>query len=254
MPYKFITYFLKISLILAIGLVSLGVLAFRTPSKIALSQGDLIASMYGISFYTKSGESFLIGPLNDFYYNELSKNHLLEKVTANKAEGKAEEILLSIKDLFLNEQHLIRKFDGKNLEGEGSVTYTIAYKNKIIELTREITFKNNKLTALGQAINLCNGCLVMDSKHRVYFNQEFLTDEKLNLASKLNLTPLILTEDQFLPNDVSEVVVVNRNGEAQMTIPANNNLIFLQERWNQLEFRTPVKEGNHVIIKQTINL
>lgn len=254
MKYKFITYFLKISLILAIGLVSLGVVAIRTPSKIALAQGDMTASMYGISFYTKSGEVFLIGPLNDFYYNGLSKNHLLEKVVSNKPEGSVQEIFLSIKDLFSNEQHLIIKFEGKNLEGDGSITYTIQYKNNRVELTREIVFKKTTLTALGQTINICNGCLVIDPKNRVYFNQEFLTDEKVNLALKLKLTPLILTENQFFPNDVSEIMVINSRGETKMTIPANNNLIFLQERWNQLEFRTPVKPGKSTIIKQIIDL
>jgi hypothetical protein len=242
--------------IFTIGFLSIVFSLLRNPTnRIFIPHGEINTTKYGVNLYEISGEFFVLGfPLNDFYYHGFSKSHLLDKVLGDKKEGLLGELVIELKDIFLNEKGARLIFDGKNREGKGKVDYDVRYFGNRVEIERNIALESN-FDAIGQTITVCSGCYVTDDKNKVYLNQEFLTQSAINFASKMNLTPFIVGESQFFPTGASRIIILDRNGDTKMQIQIYpNERVSLQESWSLLEFRTPTEGTGHTKIKQIIYL
>jgi hypothetical protein len=76
-----------------------------------------------------------------------------------------------------------------------------------------------------------------------------------DFTAKMNLTPLIVGKDQFLPVGISGIIILDKNGKVRMQIPTYpNEQASMQEGWSLLEIRIPVQSARSVTIKQIIYL
>ena len=256
MKSSLIRVILRVFILLTMGSLSIVYFLLKNPAnQIFIPQGEIDATKYGFSLRTSSGEQFLFGiPLNDFYYHSFSKTHLLDKVLESKRGGVGEELLTTIKSVFLNEKSVKISFGGRNHDGNGEISYRVKYSGNKIEVEREITLDKN-FDAIGQTIVVCSGCFVADDKERLYLNQGFLTQDVVEFATKMNLVPLVIGENQFFPAGASRIIVLNGDGKTVMQMPTYaNEQILLQGGWNILEFRIPVQSAKNVKIKQVIYL
>jgi len=256
MQYSLIQRILKVLILLTIGFLSIAFFLLKNPTnQISVSQGEINATKYGLSLQEVSGELFLFGfPLNDFYYHGFSKSHLLDKVSESKSGGPLEEFLIALKDIFLNEKDAKLVFKGNNREGSGEIDYTVKYSDNRMEIERKISLSKN-FDAIGQSIVVCSGCFITDDRGRIYLNQGLLTQNIINFAAKMSLTPLVIGEDQFFPTGISKIIILDKEGKIKMQIPTyTNEQISLREEWNLLEFRIPVQSAKNVRIKQVIYL
>lgn len=252
MKYGNVNNRFRVLTLFAIGFLSVAFYLLKNPiSQISIPQGEITATKYGIGLHGFSGEFFLLGsPLNDFYYRGFSKNYLFDEILENKNGGLLKEFSIEMEGLFLNQQSLELTFKGKNHDGEGSINYEVRYFSNRVEIKRNIILSKN-FDGVGQAIVICSGCFVTDDKKRIYLNPGFLAT--IDFAAKMNLTPVVLGENQFFPAGISEVIILNKNGQVKIRIPINlNEQISLQENLNILEFRIPIKGISE--IKQIIYL
>jgi hypothetical protein len=256
MKYTTIQVILKAFALLTMGLISVAFFLLKYPTnQIFVSQGEIDSTKYGYNLYESSGEVFTFGfPLNDFYYHGFSKSHLLNVVSESANGGLMEDFLVVLKDVFLNQKSMKLVFKGKNSDGNGEVDYGVKYFGNRIEIDRKISLSKN-FDAIGESIVICPGCLVTDNKHRVYLNQGFLTQNMFDFTAKMNLTPLIVGKDQFLPVGISGIIILDKNGKVRMQIPTYpNEQASMQEGWSLLEIRIPVQSARSVTIKQIIYL
>lgn len=249
MSYGFITQFLRFSGLLAIGLVSLVfLLAGNSENKIYLGKGEISFSKYGIGFLDKEDNfSLLAYPLNDFYYKGQSGFPLLGKVDKS-GKDEISELWLYITDFLLNRQHVLQTFEGPN----GKVNYQVSAENGQIELTRKIELKN-AFEAVGETINLCSSCFVVDEKHRMYFNSQYITQDMVDFAKDNGYTPYFVGSDQFFPKEVKKVSILNKEGKNKIELPVfPYNQVFLRDK-SHLELKTYIKEAKKVNIKQVLS-
>lgn len=247
---------LKVFLLLTIGSLSVIFLLPKNPTnQIFVPQGEIDATRYGFNLRMSSGEQFFFGfPLNDFYYHGFSKNHLLDKVTESRGGNIWEELSKILKEVFLNEKSAKLTLKGSNHDGNGEIDYEIKYSGGKIEIEKKISLDKN-FDAIGETITICPDCFVTDDKNRIYLNRGSLTQNLIDFATKMNLTPLVIGEDQFFPVATSKIIILNHDGKVKIQIPTySNEQISLRGGWNLLEIRIPVRSAKSVKIRQIIYL
>lgn len=252
MKFKLNWSLLKFLTFLTIGLVSIGFIYLRTPTnKIFMEGGEILSSDYGVGFYDNSKQVLLsTSPLNDFYYQGSSQYHLLNKIEKSN-DNILKKIWQDLGGIFLDKKSFSWQAFGKNSDGEASSSYEIIYSKGNIKIERNVMNKK-VFDAIGETYVICANCIVADSKNRVYYNFDLLTQEKIDLASRLNLVPVILSGDQFFPKDVSRILILDRSGKTKIEIPISGEQVFLQEKWHQIEFKVSVKSNVKNSVKQVI--
>ena len=234
---------LKILFLGAVGFLSLYLLFFRSPAKNSFFEnGKAELSSYGLAFYGSPGNMIItISPLSDYYYDFSHREHIFNKLTKSDNGSFIDQLLISLRGLFINKKELVWNSEGENSRGETSVRYEVRHKGKEVELVRKVKFNKSKFTNMGEAIKICAGCFVADDKKRVYFNGALLTEDKIQIASKFNYIPFALGDNQTFPSDILKIFIVQRDGGIIAEIPVSNEEIFMEEQWQLLEFKTAFK-------------
>lgn len=244
----------KLLLLLIIGLVSLTVVFVRTPVNNFYSGGSKVeASSFSLSIYDKSSNVlFSVSPLDDFYYQELTKDHLEDKLIDSNNGNLIQQVILNFQALILNKKSLVWNTEGNNGGGGVLVNYIVNSVPGKIEIVRQIEFSKTQADFISESFTICQDCLITDDKKRAYFNGFSITQQKIDSALRLGLIPVALGENQAFPLDVSKVLILNTNGKVQIEIPISKKSVYLQDKWNLLEIKSAVKKGNKIQLKQDI--
>jgi len=222
--------------------------------KIFDSYGRAEATPYNVSFYNNLEEIiFTVSPLNDYYYQGLAKQHLVNKLKDSRNKQILQELRLTLEGLFLDRKSLFWYAQTLDPNNDFLVTYEVKSENNKIGIRRVIKSPKKDFDSIGLAITFCPACLVTDDKKRAYLNENLLDMEKIAFLERKNFIPVVVREGQFLPSDISRLTVLNESGKADMEIPViTGQQISFQDKWRILELKTPVKKGREAVIKQTI--
>jgi hypothetical protein len=244
----------KFLLLMALGMASLAVVFLRVHTDNYFVKGDRVeASYYSLAVFDNSGDIlFSTSPLNDYYYNYQVKDHLQDKLSSSNNGGIREDLLQTLSSLFLNKRSLSWNTNGVNSIGKVSANYTASPTSAGLEITREIKFEKNAPASIGEAVKVCSDCLVADDKNRAYFNGNALTKSNIDLASRLNRTPLVLRSEQYFPSDASKILFIKPDGTVILEIPVAGAQVFWEEDWQLLVFKYPVKTNSRIVMKQDI--
>lgn len=245
----------KFLLLLALGIASLAVIFLRTHTNNFFVKGDRVeASYYDLAVFDNSGDVlFSITPLNDYYYNYQVKDHLQDNLSYSDNGGIREEFWQSLSSLFLNTRRLIWNTNGTNSIGRVSASYTALPTSQGLQITRDITFEKNP-AGIGEAIKVCADCMVADDKNRAYFSGNGALKSSIELASRLNRTPLVLRAEQYFPSDATEILFIKPDGGVAMEIPVAGAQIFWEQDWQLLVFKYPVRTNSKIEMKQEIDI
>lgn len=240
--------------LIAIGLISLVVTFIRMPSnQVFINGNNLKGSAYSLNLYDSIGVVlFSISPLNDYSYSNTSKSHSEDKITSADDGGFIQNLWLSVNSLILNKKELVWNTKGNSQIGKTSLNYAVYQTPRGLEIHRTIVSQET-VNALGQVIKFCPDCLVTDDKNKVYFNADTVEQWDIDIATRLNLTPVIVGENQFLPPDVSLIRIIDRRDNLKMEIPLNGAQVYLQYKWRLLEFKIELAKNQHSV-KQDIYL
>ncbi len=247
--------FLILLLIITVIFVSLGIIFIRMPSdKIFDNYGRAEATPYNVSFYNNLEEIiFTTSPLNDYYYQGLTKQHLVNKLKGSRNRQILQELRLTLDGLFFNKKEFFWNAEVVDLKNDFAVTYEIKSGNNKIEILRTIKSPRKEFDSIGLALTFCSKCMVTDDKKRAYLNENFIEMDKISFLKKKNFIPVVVREGQFLPSDISRLIVLNEAGRVDMEIPvAIGQQISVQDKWGILELKTPVKKGKEAVINQII--
>ena len=241
--------FLKKGILGLLGLLTIGLLSLlstfvRMPANQTIINGDAIkSSSFSLSFYGSAGDMlFSVSPLNDYYYVNNAKSHLEDKITSSDNGNFIQDIWLSLKTLILNKKELIWNVFGNGASSKSSVNYVVNQISGGVDIQRTINSKIN-VRSVGQVIKFCADCLVTDNKNRAYFNADTVGQFDIDTATRLHLTPVVVGENQFLPQDITKVKIIDRENNLKMTIPVKQNQVFLQYQWRLLEFKANLVKG-----------
>lgn len=249
----------KATQLLIIGLIALCsvlITLSKLPTKSVFGNlGSLESSFYVTTFYDNSHNSFFsISPLNDFYYDGSFKDHLLDKITDSKTGIPISQLWQSVQSMFLGNKIITWNTFGQNGRTQGSVQYILQLKDSKLEVIRKIDFKNTAVSRVGEVINICSSCLIFDDKKRLFFNGGFLNEEKLEAASKLNLTPFLIEENQSFPKGSSLISILSPDEMVRADISIGDSEVFLQDKWHLLEFTSNLGKNKRTELKQLINI
>lgn len=237
-----------------VGLISL-VLTFLAQKtvKITADGNSVEASKYALNVFDNSNSViFSISPLNDYYYEDNNKEHLELNLTNSNDGNLYDQFLITTSDLFFNKRILIWNTIGNNSKGRISANYKIEEIGNGIKVTRNISLEKIKPDQIGQILKYCSGCIIADDNKRAFFNGETIDSVKTALASKLKLTVFVLGENEFFLPGSKKIFIIEPNGTIKAEIDTKGSEVFLQEKWNLLEFKTPIGTKNSVF--QTINI
>jgi hypothetical protein len=246
---------LGLAALVTIGLLSLAITFVRTPvNQVIINGGVVKSSPFDLAVYNNAGDILLsVSPLNDFFYTNKVKDHLSDKIITSTNANFAQDIWLSLKALVLNKKELIWNTVGSNASGKVKVNanYVVNQINGGIEIQR--TFSPSAgITSLGQAIKFCADCLVTDDKNRAYFNADTVGQFDINTATRLHLTSVVVGENQFLPQDISEIKIIDRENNLKLTIPVKQNQVFLQYKWRLLEFKADLGRNGASVSQEVV--
>lgn len=241
---------LGLIVLITISFISLVITFVRAPVNQTVINGGVIkSSSFDLSFYNNSGEILLsVSPLNDYFYTNNVRNHLENKIISSNNGNFSQNVWSSLKSLIFNNKELIWNTNGS----EKSVNYVVSQVNGGIKLNRTVSSKL-AIQNIGQVIKFCADCLVTDNKNRVYFNADTAQQLDIDTAKRLNLVPVVVSENQFLPQDITKIKIVDRNNNLKIEIPVNVNQVFLQYKWHLLEFKMKLSK-NETSISQEILL
>jgi hypothetical protein len=230
--------------LITISFISLVITFVRIPSNQIIINGDVIkSSSFGLSFYNNAGDIlFSVSPLNDYFYINNTSDHLTDKIISSNNGNFVQNVLSSLKGIVFNREELVWNTNNS----EKSVNYVVNQINGGVEIKRTI---NSKVVvqSIGQVIKFCSDCLVADDKNRAYFNADTVQQFDIDTAMRLNLTPVVIGENQFLPLDITKIKIIDRNNNAKIEIPVRGNQVFLQYKWRLLEFKANLgKDGAFV--------
>lgn len=243
--------FLILLLIIFTTATSLAVAFLRMPKESVFdSFGKAESTPYNISFYNNYEEIiFTVSPLNDYYYRGSLKEHLVNKLGEDKRKNLWQEFLVSMKGLFLNRKELFWEVS----ENDFTTSYDVLSKSNEITILRKVKSLEKDFDAIGQSITICPKCLITDDQKRAYLSDSDLDKGKIDILEKIKFIPVIVREEQFLPSDIKKISILNETGESMLDIPVlNNEQISFQDKWEILEFKTPISQGKEVLLKQVI--
>jgi hypothetical protein len=240
-------------LLVTIGLLSLAVTFSRMPaSQIIINAGVIRSSSFALSFYDTTGNLlFSVSPQNDYFYTNSVKDHLEDKISGTDNGNFLQNVWISLRSLVFNQKELIWNTVGSSANGQESVNYTVNQVNGGVEIQRAVAAKSN-IKSLGQVLQFCADCLVTDDKKRIYFNADTVTQADLETAARLSLTPVVIGENQFLPQDIKEVRVIDGNNNLKLEIPVLKAQVFLQYKWRLLEFKASLKNNGTAVSQEVL--
>jgi hypothetical protein len=225
----------------------------RTPVNQVIINGDVVkSSPFDLTVYNNAGNMlFSVSPLNDFFYTNSVKDHLADKITGSSNSGFIQDLWVNLKSLVLDKKELIWNFVGNNVGGKKNINYVVNQINGGIEIQRTVS-PITGIKSLGQAIKFCADCLVTDDKNRAYFNADTVEQFDIDTATRLHLTPVIIGENQFLPQDITEIKIIDRENNPKIVIPIKQNLVFLQYKWRLLEFKINLTRGKTSVSQEVL--
>lgn len=244
---------LGLFVLIAIGLLSLAVTFTRMPANQVIINRDTVkSSSLDVSLYDNAGDVlFSTSPLNDYFYANNVKYHFEDKIVSSNNGGLAQTLWLSLKNLIFNKKELMWDVIGSNSFGKISISYALSQVRGGVEIKRAFSSKMNAEN-LGQVIEFCPDCLVTDDKNRVYFNADTVRQFDIDTAARLNLTPLVIGENQFFPQNASLIKIIDRNNKLKMRIPVKSAQVFLQYQWRLLEFKIKFNKGETSISQEIL--
>lgn len=243
--------YLKILVILAIGLATIIFILYKNPVRNLQQKGYRVESNhYSLVFSTnKPEEIFKISPLDDYYYQANLKDHLMKDSNFRQKRNLFTELMLTVEGLFSKQKHLAWSLQKDQVE----INYEVEDLGNQVRISRILKGFSPKIFAIGQTITFCKDCLLTDENKQVFLMENLLTKEKLNQIAKLKLIPIIISNEQ-LPK-VSKLVALNPSGEKRLEVSvAENQQAFYFENWNVLELKTPVWAKNVISASQIISL
>jgi len=193
-----------------------------------------------------------MSPLNDYYYNFDNKEHLEITLSDSNTGNLFDQFLITTRGLFLNKKTLVWNTLGGNSKGKVAANYKLEEIGNGIKITRNVNLEKLKPDRIGQVLKYCSGCIISDDRKRAFFNGETLSSSKIALASKLKLTVFVLGENEFFLPGSKKIFIIGGDGTVKAEIDTAGSEVFLQEKWNVLEFKTPTNGKNTV--NQTINI
>ncbi|OGH09841.1 MAG: hypothetical protein A2152_02920 [Candidatus Levybacteria bacterium RBG_16_35_6] len=244
----------SLTVLALIGLISLFLL-FVSPKtvKITADGNSVEASKYSLNVFDNSGSLiFSTSPLNDYFYIDSNKEHLELNLIDSNNGNLLDQFLITTSSLFFNKRILIWDTIGNNSKGKLNANYKIEEIENGIKLTRNIKFEKIKADGIGQVLKYCSGCIISDDRKRAFFNGDTITSSKTALASKLNLTAFALGENEFFLPGSKKIFIIEPDGTVKAEIDTRESEVFLQEKWNLLEFKTPLNTKNSISL--TINI
>lgn len=215
------------------------------PQRILTDKYRIVQSQYSIDFISnRTGEElFSISPLEDYIYSDNKKDHIY-----NKTNYTAKNDLLTRLLRFFPRPQISWELTSKKI----GVSYYIKENNAVIGILRVLS--SNKIPdAIGQSVVFCFDCFVKDDKMRIYFNPNQTDDDKFKISSKLNLTPYIIQENQFLPHGIGKISVVDREGKTQFEVYTDDRQdVYYSARFHLLEFKTYIDKKMPYISQKVV--
>ena len=244
----------KLSLLVAICFISLTVVLARMPNAtFFLGKNKIEASDFALSVHNSYGNlTFSASPLDDYYYEGTVRNHLQNRLINSNNGDLIDQIRITFKNFLSNKKTIAWKAVGDNGKKEVLVEYVINPIADGLKIVRKIKFLETMPDSIGQTIKICQGCLVADDNKRAYFNEDSITQQHVSAASRLNVVPIALRKSQSFPSNISKVTILTPNGKTQIEIPISNSEVFLDNKWNLLEFKSGVKKDKKIQIEQEI--
>lgn len=209
--------------------------------KIELNRYSLVVST------NKLEEILKISPLDDYYYLESLKDHLVKDANFSQNWSLFTELSLTLERLFLKQKHIVWSLQ----QGKMQIIYKVEDEGNRIKISRNLKGFDPKIEAIGQAITFCKDCLLADEDGQVFLMENLLTVEKLAKVNQLQLTPVIIS-NEALPK-ISKLVVLSPFGERVEVSIAEDQQAFYFENWHVLELKTPVA-GKDLKTTQIISL
>lgn len=193
---------------------------------------------------------FKISPLDDYYYYGSTKDHIADSTTFTKIDDTNDKLEILLENMFFGDKRVKWTTLGNN---GIKISYLISdYRGDSVKITRRLSNLKDEVYAIGQSIVLCDDCILIDQFKRVYFNGGLLSEQKLNLAQSLGLTPVILTSG-ILPTDVSEISILDLSANPKIVIPIfPNQQILYDERWHLLELKTFINDKGKAELSQVV--
>lgn len=229
---------LAFSLLLIMGLFAIVGGAIRSAyGMLPYSANNIKLNGYSVHFnqQDQTTEIFKISPYNDFYYTDLEKQHFYNPEDYVEGNDISYTFPFILRRLVSNQNNIIWIAKGKD---NSKVRYEVLKDGKTLTLVRDVSNYKPNIQAIGQAIEYCKGCIVTDQSKRVYFNEELINQRNIDFAQSLQLTPISITGN-LLPSNISELTVLDINGNPKMDISINlGSQIFLDEKYNLIEVRT----------------
>lgn len=242
---------LKLLLIFAIGSGIILLSLFNNPVR-NLQQKSYKASIAPFSIVLSDSNNekyFKISPFDDYFYSDSEEKHLLDNPNFKEITNPLKELNTILSGLFLHRNDLSWQI----AENGTKITYQIKdMQNGTVQIRRKLDNFPAQIEAVGQAIVLCEECLVSDENMNfLYVKKDQLTAEVFSRAQLLNLTPLIITKQ--LPKGIAKLLILTPSGERKLEIEVipDQEIYYLSD-WNILILKTPVKGEKSISVSQNI--
>ncbi|MDO8504130.1 MAG: hypothetical protein Q7S60_05630 [bacterium] len=201
---------------------------------------------YSLSVYKSSPdqEVFRISPLDDYSYQGLDKNRVMSGDTYLSSYNSTDDLLNLAQGFISNRKHIKWTVEST---GKTKIEYDLSQGSENTVVIKRTLETEDDPYALGQSIVICQACIVVDEQNRIFFQQNLLTQEKLNLANNLKLVPVI-TRDTLLPSGTNTLTVYDKdfNKKFQVRVLANE-AVFYDEQWRVLEIKSSLSDQKTVI-------
>lgn len=238
-------------IIIIIGLLSIVITLARLPLENLFDKNfKAQITPFSINFYKDDSDEvvFKVSPFDDYYYQSSFKHHIEDKSIYLQNQGLLDK-LINLLSRMVNNKKLIWSMEGS----KARITYTVFSKNGSLELVRQVHTLGIKVDAIGQSIVFCQTCMVTDEEKRVYFKASLLTQDKVDTAERLKLTPFII--ENKMPYRLSKLNIVDLDGNIKATILITSyQEIFFEEQWQLLELKTFVNKTKPITVSQIIIL
>jgi hypothetical protein len=239
--------------LITISFISLAINYLRAPvTQVIINEDVIKSSPFDVAVYNNAGGIlFSMSPLNDFFYTNKAKDHFADKIISSNNAGFAQDLWSNLQNLALNKKELIWNFTGSNRSNKTNISYETKQINGGVAIQR--TFSPSAgVTSLGQVIKFCADCLVTDDKNRAYFNADTIQQFDIDTAKRLNLVPIVVSESQFLPKNITKIKIIDRNNNLKIEIPVRANQVYLQYKWRILEFKTNLLKGETSVSQEVL--
>lgn len=245
--HKNMKIFLRTSVLLGICItIILGTFVRVRLSSFNQESFKVNAGQYAIGIYTTDLSKLLarISPFDDYYYEGLTKNHIINSDNYLKTSTLTNNFANIASNLFLNKKQIRWTVEGK--DGLRIVYAVNEGDNGTVVITRTIRNIKPSPYALGQSLVICETCLLVDDKNRIFFSGDHITQEKLSLARNLKLNPTLIVE-QVIPGEVETLYVYDASYNKEFEIKVKEDQdIYYDEQWHLIEVEQPISNQNSV--------